>query len=603
MTCSLLLLTVALATQEAPPTDVWAEPVATVNDQPISRRQLAEVLMRTYGEGYLEGMIERRLIETTCKAAGVSVRPEEVEAELEKQLAADRMTRAEFERRALARKGYTSLAQYVREIVVPAVAMRKLVEGQVQVSETEMQRAFEANFGEKVDCRWLFVASEAQAQELWRQMQDVEGFDDRLAAFEQMCGEYNVHPSLQAKGGRADKPINRHTSADDVERLAFALQPGEVSPLHQVDETWLMLFCVERIPPVEDASPDAPVRPGSDETIADRLRYTLLKQKLQFTAGEKMRKIKEDTAIVRNLPEAGADPASAVATVGTESISWQQMAAEITEVYGVKQLRTMIRNLIVEQAVVAAGVDITKEQINEALKEQMRGLNLLKRDEFEAVLSGRGFVSIEHYLRDSFIPSLAAELLVAEETKVTAEQLDKAFEAQFGAKVQCRLLMVRNSRQASQLWQQVYDVEDPQERLKLFERLCKRHSIDETTRTRGGMLPAPIHRNYDPPLIEELAFALQPGELSRIADMGGGHLFLICEQILPATEGMSLDSPMPGRPQQTVGAVLAEILEEQNRSRLADRRRRQLLRDARVVNYLTGRDDSPRVELVPAAGN
>jgi hypothetical protein len=79
-------------------------------------------------------------------------------------------------------------------------------------------------------------------------------------------------------------------------------------------------------------------------------------------------------------------------------------------------------------------------------------------------------MTLSQYLRDQVWPRLALVRLVKDRVKVTDEDLDKAFEANFGEKVDVRMLTVVERRKAEEIWKQVSETNTLEERVKLFDR-------------------------------------------------------------------------------------------------------------------------------------
>ena len=112
-------------------------------------------------------------------------------------------------------------------------------------------------------------------------------------------------------------------------------------------------------------------------------------------------------------------------------------------------------------------------------------------------------INIEQYKRDILWPTLALRKCAADQLTVSDEQLQQAYEAQFGPAVKCRLIVVNDRKLAEQLHRQL--VEQPAD----FARLAMQHSMDVNSASIGGLIQ-PIRRHVGDPAIEREVFAMQP---------------------------------------------------------------------------------------------
>src|SRR6188508_1031511 len=91
MKAALCIPTAALAAisfawaQQAPPAAALKpgkDIVAMVNGEPITRAQLADELIDTYGAAHLQTMLDRKLVEQSCKKSNVIVADAEIESDI-----------------------------------------------------------------------------------------------------------------------------------------------------------------------------------------------------------------------------------------------------------------------------------------------------------------------------------------------------------------------------------------------------------------------------------------------------------------------------------------------------------------------------------------
>jgi parvulin-like peptidyl-prolyl isomerase len=240
------------ALAQTPPANASAAPgasglgtevVALVNNVPITRAELANELIARKGRQFLELLINRRIIEQAAAKAGVTATDKEVEEELAEVIRSLKLKNAaEFERTVL-KDRQTTLYEYKEDVLRPAILMRKLAEKRVQVTDEDLRKAFEANYGEKVQCRIILIPKSDGLGVALKVYEKVRG-----KGLEEFIREASQQPShLAATGGRI-RPINRHSAVPELERAAFSLRDGEISGIIEVQEGYVILYRERLIP-------------------------------------------------------------------------------------------------------------------------------------------------------------------------------------------------------------------------------------------------------------------------------------------------------------------------------------------------------------------
>jgi parvulin-like peptidyl-prolyl isomerase len=253
---------------ELPPADEATEPAqptptatsvplaATVNGEPITleayERQMAryEVAMMASGEDtataegqeslaeardwVLDRLIEQRLIAQAAEAQGVSVSDEEVEVEVQ-SLVQD-IGQEEFDER-LANEGLT-LAELKAELKQEMLASR-MVKRVVSDVPT---------VAEHVNARHIVVSTEEEAQQILTQL-------EAGADFARLAQTYSQDAYTRDQGGDLGFFPRGVLTSQEVEDVAFALDPGQVSEVVQSNLGYHIVKVVERVGEME-VSPD-----------------------------------------------------------------------------------------------------------------------------------------------------------------------------------------------------------------------------------------------------------------------------------------------------------------------------------------------------------
>jgi foldase protein PrsA len=174
-------------------------------------------------------------------------------------------------------------AQYRRDIIWPMIALRKLAGEEIKVTKSELKRAFERHYGEKVKAKAIFLNNSRRANDIWEEAQA------HPENFEQLVRQHSIDPQSRPLDGLI-QPIARYSGNETLEKAAFALKEGDISPLIQigVDQQYVILKCEGRTVPV--------VAELNDE-IREILYEQIYEEKVQTSAAEVFKKLKSQVRV------------------------------------------------------------------------------------------------------------------------------------------------------------------------------------------------------------------------------------------------------------------------------------------------------------------
>lgn len=160
--------------------------------------------------------------------------------------------------RGIARQGFDEAGwrRHVQRMLSADVAAQRLVEGRVQVLDAEVEAFYRDNAQafrqpEQVLVReiMLHVARDADAQARNAARQRMQAIATQLAAgadFAELARRHSQHPTRQ--WGGAHDPVTRGQLAAPLDQAAFALAPGQISPIIETPEGLHLLRVDERRP-------------------------------------------------------------------------------------------------------------------------------------------------------------------------------------------------------------------------------------------------------------------------------------------------------------------------------------------------------------------
>ncbi|MEE3366677.1 MAG: peptidylprolyl isomerase [Planctomycetota bacterium] len=191
----------------------------------ISRDELARECIARIGGEVLDELVNRKVIEMECARLGITVNDTEVKQEVVRLCKETGMEPSQWYQILKARHNITP-AQYHRNRIWPAMAMKKLVGASVSVTEQDLKTAYEHHFGARVKVRLIAYENIRRANEAWNALQKTP--DD----FERIAKRDSIEPNSRSLGGLIP-PIRRHHEFPKLEAAAFKLRVGEISAIVQ----------------------------------------------------------------------------------------------------------------------------------------------------------------------------------------------------------------------------------------------------------------------------------------------------------------------------------------------------------------------------------
>jgi hypothetical protein len=210
---------------------------------PITREELGEYLIARMGKERLARLVNRRIIDHVCQEKGIEVTQAEVEADLAETLKGLAVHQSEFVSKIL-KPYHTTLYEWKEDVIKPRLLLTKLCRDRVQVTDEDLQKAFTAYHGEKLECRIILWPSSEKGHVflLYPKIRDSEEEFDRAS-------KQQADPKLAATGGMI-APFGRYTTGnEEMEKAAFNLKEGEISQVIETPQGLVVIKCLHHIPP------------------------------------------------------------------------------------------------------------------------------------------------------------------------------------------------------------------------------------------------------------------------------------------------------------------------------------------------------------------
>jgi len=293
--------------------------VAVVNGEPILRtdfeRQVTVARQRYLNQGQnidesqmgefrkatLENLIDGELLYQESKKRGYAVDEKQITIQFEgikKQFADDKKFQA-----ALKRMNYTedSLKEDIRRNIAVQNFVEKEIAGSITISEKESRDYYDSHpeaFSqpEQIRARHILIivpeeADEKADGEALKKIKEVQKKLQSGGDFEALAKEYSEGPSAKQGG---DLGFFQHGQmVKPFEIAAFALQPGEVSPIIKTQYGYHLIEVTDR-----RAGVTVPYK-----NMKNKIDEYLKQVKIQEKLGTLLEKIRLEANIVRLLPD------------------------------------------------------------------------------------------------------------------------------------------------------------------------------------------------------------------------------------------------------------------------------------------------------------
>lgn len=262
------------------------KPVAKVGDESISHEYLAEECFKRYGREVLDDLIHRMIIQKACEKNQITVTEQEISEEINRIAKRFNLEPDQWLQMLQAERNIAPM-QYRQSVIFPMIALKKLASETTEVDEREMKEAFIRNYGPRVKARMIMFDNLRRAQDGHEQVRDNP--DD----FEQVAAKLSIDPSSRALGGQIP-PIPRNNGNEALEKEAFKLKMGQISPVIEVAPgRFIILKCEGRTDPVVT---------NMDE-VRDVIYEELKEQKTQASVAKTFEQIKKETIVDNYLTQ------------------------------------------------------------------------------------------------------------------------------------------------------------------------------------------------------------------------------------------------------------------------------------------------------------
>ena len=538
--------------------------VATVNGTPISLSELAVQCRARFGTDVLEDLVNKTLILQACQAQKITVTQKDIDDEIGRTASKFNLSTTMY-LKLIEDERNISPEQYASDVIWPMIALRGLSRDKINVTPQEIDQAFQSEFGPKVQVR--MIASK-DPQKIAKLRQEALA---NPASFKTLAKDHSEDQASASVEGLLP-PIRRFIGDDELEAIAFGLQPDQISKVFAAGEINVVLQCVKHLP-----ASNPPV--AQMQEIQNRIKAELEDYKLRGMAESVYTTLRQSSGVivVHGNAELEAQYPDVAAIVNKQSIPMLRFDEACVKRHGGQILEGEINRKLIEDALKKAGFQVTQDDINAEINRAADYFGFINKDgspniqEWMKHVMAEDGVSMEVYIHDAIWPTVALKKLIEGKVQVTDEDLKKGFDSNYGPRAEVLAVVLSNQRTAQSVWEMARGNNSEE----YFGQLANQYSVEPSSKSNFGKVP-PLRRFGGQPNLEKAAFELKPGEISGIIEVGGQYVILKCQ---------GQTSPVVTDFNAVKGELSKDIMEKKQRIAM-DGYLSKLLGDAQIANFL-----------------
>jgi hypothetical protein len=223
---------------------------------------------------------------------------------------------------------------------------------------------------------------------------------------------------------------------------------------------------------------------------------------------------------------------------GSIPITREDLGEYLIARQGAERLELMVNRRIIDPACQKKGIVVTDAEVDSALADDLKVMQVPSVKDFVNVVLKKYQKTLYEWKEDVIRPRLALAKLCREQVKVTEEDLRNAFEAYHGEKVVCQMIIWPASEKnhvINEIYAKIRDSE------KEFDLEASKQASSKLASSGGHVDPFGRHTTGNDELENE-AFKLDPGQISRVIETPQGLVVVKCLKHIPAQTGVTLDA-------------------------------------------------------------
>jgi hypothetical protein len=213
-----------------------------------------------------------------------------------------------------------------------------------------------------------------------------------------------------------------------------------------------------------------------------------------------------------------------LAYVGNTEITREDFGEYLMARYGSERIELLINKRIIELACKERGVEVTRAEIDAAFLEDCKSLKVTPTEFVSKILKEHYKKSLYEWKEDVIRHRIQMNKLCRDKVRVTEEELRKAYDARYGEKVKCQMIMWPNEEKTRVLTSVYAKIRDSEAE---FNYVAKYQASASLAAKQGLVEPIGRGTTGNDELEKEL-FSLRTGEISKLIETPQGCFVVKC---------------------------------------------------------------------------
>lgn len=204
---------------------------------------------------------------------------------------------------------------------------------------------------------------------------------------------------------------------------------------------------------------------------------------------------------------------------------------------GADKLDLVVNKMIIEYEAKKRNLSVTDRELEAALAEDLEGLQVKKGDFVKLVLPRYGKTLYE-WMEDVIRPRLMLAKMCRDRVAVDEAALKIQFEREYGEKRKVQIIMWPKGDDLKAIEKEYGKIRASQEE---FDRAARNMANPALAASAGNIKPISRHLYAQDKIVEDVAFQLNPGEVSQVLTTSQGFLVMKLHAVLPPDDKVQFE--------------------------------------------------------------
>ena len=211
---------------------------------------------------------------------------------------------------------------------------------------------------------------------------------------------------------------------------------------------------------------------------------------------------------------------------GNMPITREEFGEHLISIYGEQRLELFVNKRLIEIACAKKGIDVTPIEIDAAILDDCKRINISKEDFIKTVLPQRYKKSLDEWRADVMKPRLLLAKLCRDQIQVSDEELKQMYDNRYGEKARVKIVLWPKEQRdiAHKMYGELRKPGSEQNPDAGWDAVATRQPDSALASRAGEIEPIGRYSGSDSAKVEEIAFSLKVGDLSPIIELPIGYL-------------------------------------------------------------------------------